>query len=219
MSKTEERKKSGIKFNHAGLAAFSAWDLEGAIKSFKKAVKNDPNNPDYHLNLVKAYARNGSYDEVMTSLGHYLRVETESDIAERYEMLFSTGLDPVESLLIESMQAMEFPMQQVGKAIQLWLEYRISYGRRPLRTPKPGIWAAALTYSIVKVNSIEIKKSELAKIYQVSVKSLTEKYNDLVTLLDIMPADYRYFTGETNPLDKLIEAAQLLDDLDKQFKD
>ena len=219
MSITDERKKSGIKYNQAGLAAFSAWNMEESIQAFQKAVKNDPQNPDYHLNLVKAYARNGSYDMVMTSLGHYLRVETESEIADRYEMLFSTGLDPVESLLIESMQAMEFPMQQVGKAIQLWLEYRISFGRRPLRTPKPAVWAAALTYAIVKVNSINIKKNELAKIYQVPLKSLTEKYNDLVTLLDIMPADYRYFTGEINPLDKLIEAAQLLEDLDKQFKD
>jgi len=33
-----------------------------------------------------------------------------------------------------------------------------------------------------------------------------------------MAADYRYFTGEKNPLDKLVEAAQLLEDLDKKFK-
>ncbi len=219
MATKEERKKNGIKFNQAGLAAFSAWNMSEAVTAFQKAVKNDPKNPDYHLNLVKAHARNGNYDEVMDCLGHYLQVETESEIADRYELLFSTGLDEVESLLIESMQAMEFPMQQVGKAIQMWLEYRISYGRRPLRIPKPAIWAAALTYAIVKVNSIDIKKEELAKIYKISARSLTEKYNDLVTLLDILPADYRYFTGETNPLDKLLEAAQLLEDLDKQFKD
>lgn len=215
----EERKKSGIKRNHDGLEAFSAWEIEEAIALFQKAIKDDPKNPDYYLNLVRAYARNGNYEEVMQTLGQYLRVETEPEIAARYEQLFSTALDPVEKVLIESLQKMEFPVQQIGKGIQLWLEYRISSGRRPLRIPKPNIWAAALAYTIVKVNSIDIKKHELATIYQVSEKALTEKYNDIVTLLDIMPADYRYFTGDENPLDKLIEAAQILEDLDKQFKD
>lgn len=218
MATKEERKQSGIRQNQDGLAAFSAWNLDEAIASFSKAIRNDPKNPDYYLNLVRAYARNGNYDEVMETLGAYLQVEQEQEIADRYEKLFSSALDPVEEKLIESMKMMEFPMQQIGKGIQLWLEYRISLGRRPLRIQKPAIWAAAITYAIVKVNGIDIKREELATIYGVSARGLNEKYNDLVALLDIMPADYRYFTGNDNPLDKLIEAAQLLEDLDEQFK-
>jgi hypothetical protein len=34
-----------------------------------------------------------------------------------------------------------------------------------------------------------------------------------------MPADYRYFTGEDNPLDKLVEAAQMLDELEMRFRE
>ncbi|MCP4358102.1 MAG: hypothetical protein GY796_08830 [Chloroflexi bacterium] len=41
----------------------------------------------------------------------------------------------------------------------------------------------------------------------------------LVHTLDLMPADYRYFTGEENPLDKLVEATQLLEELERQFQD
>jgi len=40
-----------------------------------------------------------------------------------------------------------------------------------------------------------------------------------VQTLDLMPADYRYFTGEKNPLDKLVEAARLLEELDRNFQD
>jgi hypothetical protein len=33
-----------------------------------------------------------------------------------------------------------------------------------------------------------------------------------------MPADYRYFAGENNPVDKLVEAARMLEDLDNKFQ-
>lgn len=209
--------EKGIKHNQEGEAAYAAWKLGQAIDSFSKAVKADPGNPEYHLNLVKAYARNGDYDEVMSRLGDYLHVEPETSIAERYEWLFSTALDDVEAVLIETMNKMEFPVPQIGKGLHMWFEFRICYGRRPFRAPKPALWAAAVTYAVVKVNFIDIKKHELATIYQITPRALTEKYTVLLDVLDIMPADYRYFVGENNPLDKLIEAAQLLDSLEQKF--
>jgi hypothetical protein len=33
-----------------------------------------------------------------------------------------------------------------------------------------------------------------------------------------MPADYRYYSGDENPLDKLVEAAQLLDEIYEDFQ-
>lgn len=211
--------EKAIKLNQEGEAAYAAWKLDQAIDHFTKAVKSDPANPEYHLNLVKAYARNGDYDEVMSRLGNYLHVEPETSIAERYEWLFSTALDSVEEVLIETMDKMEFPVPQIGKGLHMWFEFRICYGRRPFRTTKPEIWAAAVTYAIVKVNFLDIKKHELATIYGVTPRALTEKYTILLDILDVMPADYRYFVGENNPLDKLIEAAQLLDSLEQQFKE
>jgi hypothetical protein len=46
-----------------------------------------------------------------------------------------------------------------------------------------------------------------------------ERYKALVTTLDLMPGDYRYFTGDENPLDKLADAAQALDDIYNQFRE
>jgi len=34
-----------------------------------------------------------------------------------------------------------------------------------------------------------------------------------------MPCDYRYFTGLQNPLDKLVEAAELLEQLEERFNE
>jgi hypothetical protein len=41
---------------------------------------------------------------------------------------------------------------------------------------------------------------------------------DLVKTLDVMPCDYRYFRGDQNPLDKLVEAAAMLEELEERFR-
>jgi tetratricopeptide (TPR) repeat protein len=205
--------------NKAGLAFFSAWEIERSIGAFKAATSADPDNPEYHLNLARAYARGGDYAQAMHSLGEYLRSETQDDVAARYERLFSSALDDVEASLTEVMPRLDMPMQQIGKAIQMWLEYRITIGRRPLHVPQPEQWAAALTYAIAKVNLAGPKLARVADAYQVNERSVKEKFDEVVKTLDLMPADYRYFTGEENPLDKLVEAAQRLEELDRQFRE
>jgi len=40
----------------------------------------------------------------------------------------------------------------------------------------------------------------------------------LVKTLDVMPCDYRYFRGDQNPLDKLVEAASMLEELEERFR-
>lgn len=203
--------------NENGLRYFGQWEMEKAIESFVGATTDDPDNAEYHLNLARAYARSGNYQEAMRSLGEYLRTETDEHVAARYERLFSSALDSVEEVLIEKMRDLEMPLPQVGKGIQMWLEYRITLGRKPLQVQKPELWAAALTYAVAKINLVEIGKQQIMDTYGVSERGLREKYRELVSTLDLMPADYRYFTGEENPLDKLVEAAQLLEDIYGRF--
>ncbi len=155
----------------------------------------------------------------MNSLGTYLHNETMEEVADRFEQLFSSALDNVETRLIDDMPKLDMSVQQIGKAIQMWLEYRIAFGRRPLRIPKPELWAAAITYAIGKVDLRQIKRAEVAAVFNIQERSLKKKYDELISTLDIMPADYRYFTGDENPLDKLVEAAQMLEELDRQFQE
>ncbi|MCI0397521.1 MAG: tetratricopeptide repeat protein [Chloroflexi bacterium] len=209
----------GAEHNELGLKHYAEWQIDDAVAAFQKAITTDSKNPEYHLNLARAYARGGKYPEAMRSLGNYLHNETDENVAARYERLFSTALDEVETILIERMRQMEMPIQQIGKAIQMWLEYRITAGRKLLRIPKPELWAAALAYATCKINFVEKSRAEVAGVFGVSERSLKEKYDELRQSLDLMPADYRYFTGEENPLDKLMEAAQLLDQIYRSFQE
>lgn len=204
--------------NEEGLKYYESWEMDKAVSAFKSATKTDPQNPEYHLNLARAYARASDYQQAISALGNYLRYETDENVSARYERLFSSALDDVETRMIDTMKKMDVPIQLIGKGIQMWLEYRITMGRRPLNTPEPQVWAAALTYAVIKVNFAEVKRADVASAYQVSENSLQQKYNELIGVLDLMPADYRYFAGEKNPLDKLVEAAQILEDLDRRFQ-
>lgn len=213
------RKKAAEKQNEAGLAYFNNWEIEEAIAAFQAAVADDPDNPEYLLNLARVFARSGDYEQAMLALGRYLQAETAGDVAARFERLFSSSLDEVETLLIEAMRRLDFSIAQIGKGIQMWLEFRIMLGRRPFRVPKPELWAAAITYAVVKVNFINLRRIDVADAYGVTERAVKEKYEEVVQTLDLMPADYRYFAGEQNPLDKLVEAARLLEELDRDFQE
>jgi len=214
---TKTNKKAEAK-NEEGLKLYNSWEIEGAIMAFREAVAADYDNPEYHLNLARAYARSSDYHQAITALGDYLRTEKDEAIAERYERMFSSALDNVETRLIEAMKKMGMTVQQIGKGIHMWLEFRIAYGRRPLIIKKPDTWAAALAYAIAKVNLLDIKRSQVLQTFKAEAADFEKVYAEIIETLDVMPADYRYFAGENNPLDKLVEAARVLEDLDEKFQ-
>jgi len=203
--------------NQEGLEAYAEWDIERAVKKFRAAIRAEPDEPDYHLNLARALSRSGDFDQALRALAEFLRLEPDSEISERFERLFASGLDEVEAILTEKMSEAGMPIEEIGSAMQMWLEYRIAIGRRPLPMRKPQTWAAALDYTVRKVNLRPVTQREVAESYGVSQQVLRTRFNDLVTTLDIMPCDYRYFAGDQNPLDKLVEAAELLEQLETRF--
>ncbi|MBN1318935.1 MAG: hypothetical protein JXA42_25865 [Anaerolineales bacterium] len=213
------QKRNASRLNKEGLEFYLAWELEHAVKKFQAASSNDPDNAEYHLNLARAFARGGDYESAIRALGNYIRTEPDQRLSERYEKLFASALDGVEEILIEKMRALNLDLKLVGAAIQMWLEYRISVGRQPLIIRKPQTWAAALDYTVRKINFRTVDRKELAKWYGIGDSTLLARHNDLVATLDVMPADYRYFTGENNPLDKLVEAAQMLEHLERRFQE
>jgi len=70
-----------------------------------------------------------------------------------------------------------------------------------------------------KVNFREITQREIGELYGISNNTLRSHFNELVETLDIMPCDYRYFRGDNNPLDKLVEAATMLERLTIEWRD
>jgi tetratricopeptide (TPR) repeat protein len=201
-----------------GQAALGTWDLEEAISHLRRAGKLDPQNADYPLGLARALVRSGDYDLGLRAVGEYIRLEEDSTLAERFERLFAQALDEVETVLTERMTAAGMRLEDIGAAIQMWLEFRITWGRQALSLRRPASWAGALDYTIRKINGHAVTVREVAEQYEVSESSLREHHQQLVETLDLMPCDYRYFTGEANPLDKLVEAAQMLEELETRFR-
>lgn len=206
------------KENALGLQHYERWDIEEAIKSFEETIRLYPENPEFHLNQARALARYGDFDAARRALGSYIRYEPDKDLAERFEQLFAEGMDEVETLVTQEMTKKKLPLEITGAAVQMWLEYRICLGRRPLVIRKPETWAAALDYTVRKVNFSELTQREIADLYGVSPSTVRAYHNDLIQTLDIMPCDYRYFRGEENPLDKLVEAAAMLEELEERFR-
>jgi tetratricopeptide (TPR) repeat protein len=206
------------KANALGLQQYERWEIEDAIESLNEAIQLSPEEPQYHLNLARALARYGDFDAAKRALGSYIRYEPDKDLAERFERLFGEGMDQVETLLTQQMARKGLPLEVVGAAVQMWLEYRVCLGRRPLIIRKPETWASALDYTIRKVNFAELSQREIADMYDVSSTTVRAYHNDLVQTLDIMPCDYRYFRGDENPLDKLVEAAAMLEELEERFR-
>ena len=211
--------REATELNEAALQLYGEWEIEEAILGFEKAVQRDPDNPDYHLNLARAHARASQFHRAMEALGEFLRTSTDEALSDRFEHMFSSAMDDVESTMIETMREKGLPVPTIGKAIQMWLEYRISLGRSALEMKKPAGWSAALHYAVEKVNLADIKLDPLAEAYGVKPQLVKTRYGSLVSTLDLMPGDYRYFTGEDNPLDKLADAAQALDDIYNQFRE
>ena len=206
------------KANVLGLQHYERWDIDQAIESLNEAIRLNPEEAEYHLNLARALARYGDFDAARRALGSYIRFEANKELAERFEQLFGEGMDEVETLVTQQMTRKEIPLEVVGAAVQMWMEYRICIGRRPLIIRKPETWASALDYTIRKINFAELTQREIAEQYSVSPSTVRAYHNDLVQALDIMPCDYRYFRGEENPLDKLVEAAAMLEELEERFR-
>jgi tetratricopeptide (TPR) repeat protein len=201
-----------------GLEAYKEWDIDQAIKCLQSATRLVPDEPDYQLHLARALARSGDFDQALHALAEFMRLEPDSPLANRFERLFASGMDKVELALTDKMTQAGMPLEEIGAAIQMWLEYQIALGRETLTVRKSDTWAAALDYTVRKVNLRPVKRQAIADLYGVSEEAIQGHHDDLIRTLDVMPCDYRYFKSPENPLDKLVEAAELLEQLETRFR-
>jgi tetratricopeptide (TPR) repeat protein len=216
---TSKDHRKALEHQEAGVQAYEAWNVDLAIQEFGAAVDIDSENPDYRLNLAQALARSGDYDQALRVLAEFIRLEPDSHLTERFEQLFASGMDDVEQVLTDKMTQAGMPVEEIGAALHMWLEYRVALGREQLIIRKAETWAAALDYIVRKVNLRPVRRYKLADLYGVSDSAVRDRHRDLIDTLDVMPCDYRYFTGDENPLDKLVEAAELLEELEARFRE
>ena len=92
MAKKKNPREAAQK-NREGLEHFKNWEIDQAVEAFTAATRAASDNPEYHLNLARAYARSSNYHQAMSALGDYLRTETDDKVAERFERMFSSALD------------------------------------------------------------------------------------------------------------------------------
>jgi hypothetical protein len=204
--------------NRTGLEHFDRWEMESAITLFQEATRLDDTEPEYHLNLARAQVRMGDYEMMMKALGDYIRTETDERLVNRFQTIFSNAFDEVETRLTTIMPQRGLRLEIIGAAIQMWLEYRVTVGKGHLDLSHPEEWAAGLDHTVRKVNFDEVPVTDIAAWYDTTETAVRSAHADLVEVLDIMPCDYRYYRGDDNPLDKLVEAALMLEDLERRFQ-
>lgn len=92
---------------------------------------------------IQAY-REWDVDQGLRVLAEFIRLEPDSHTTERFEQLFASGMDQVEEVVTDQMTRARMPVEEIGAALQMWLEYRIALGRDRLIIRKAETWAAAL---------------------------------------------------------------------------
>lgn len=202
-----------------GLDYYAHWDIERAIEALRSAIALNSREADYFLYLAQAYVRLGDYESMRRALGEFMHLESDPDLTDRFEMLFGNAMDDVETLFTHIMTQRDAPLEIIGAAIQMWVEFRVALGRKhiSLKGGEARAWAAALDYTIRKVNFHEVPIEYISRWYDVSSQVIRSRHAILVEILDVMPCDYRYFRGPENPLDKLVEAANMLEKLEERF--
>ncbi len=220
-SSQEKEAQEAREYNERGLQQYERWEMNEAINSFKRAIELSPQNPDYSLNIARALTRLGKYEEALRALAEFIYYESNEELVERFKQMFSNRMDEVERLLTHHMAEKGMPIEEIGAAVQMWFEFRIATGRKSIDAEGENSsgWAAAIDYTVRKVNFHKAILTELAELYEIEEMEIRERYEELVETLDIMPCDYRYFRRPKNPLDKLVEAAAMLEELEEKFRE
>lgn len=77
-----------------GVEMLNQGDPKGAIEYFKLACVDDPNDPDAHRELARAYAQTGDYAGAIEQLRIYLKMKPNADDAEQWKQAIK-ALEPL----------------------------------------------------------------------------------------------------------------------------
>ncbi|MFQ5578887.1 MAG: hypothetical protein ACE5G8_18060, partial [Anaerolineae bacterium] len=150
----QEAKEKAAQLCREGLENYRHWNIERAIEALEAATTLDSTQADYFLYLAQAYMRLSDYEAMRRALGRFIHLESDQTLVDRFEAFFGSAMDRVETCLTHVMAGHDIPLAVIGAAIQMWLEFRLATGRAPidLDGAQADVWAAALDYTVRKVN-------------------------------------------------------------------
>ena len=191
-----------------GWAVLCSGDLGAGEKMLRQAVSLDPTNVAAMGDVSAALIEQRRFNEAIEILSRAVRKHpTEKRLADMLAvakkfrdevgdrtLMFRPELagkyGSVEGLLRERMPEEGFHVDQIDNAIRLWRDYT---RRAQLKCASPSSWAAAVEYTISKVDGDGrvTQKYEAAK-YGISVSSVSTKFKRIWSALGAEGLGRRY---------------------------
>jgi Flp pilus assembly protein TadD, contains TPR repeats len=207
-----------------GWAKIISGDHEDGIKHVKKAVRLNRKNVYAYADLASYYLRANQFDRARKALSQgisavpdspfllrakavvertrrdYRRIkEEEKKTKLRIVKVKDPEFHKVRKSLLMGMSLSRYSKAQKTSAEKIWYDF---YRLRKLRVKRPEVWAAALEYTIIRLDLIEGRTQRgVARKYSVSESVLSSRFNDICRTLNIKVLDRRYTTGEDSLLD------------------
>jgi hypothetical protein len=160
--------------------------LDEAKELARAAVRSAPRNIE-HRELLEWLKRGAP----ATRLGRIHRKSVEGPGVNTIARVRRDDVrDPVAHLLARYMPEAGFSPEQVRCAHALWGDF---CSRRELRVTKPSVYAAAIEYAVAKVHTLPgVTQTRLGHRYGVTPASISGRYAEVRTALDLVPGDPRY---------------------------
>lgn len=202
-----------------GWAKFVSGQTGEGIKRLKKALDLDNKNVYAYADLASCYMKINRFNEARRILkegllkvpsdpfllrtqnavertgGEYKKVkEEEKRVKHRIDKIKNSEFHKVRKSLLRGMRLAGYSETQKKSAEKLWYDF---YKMRKLQIRRPESWAAALEYTIARLDLIEGETQKtVASKYGVSETIVSSRFNDICRTLDIRVFDKRYSAGE-----------------------
>ncbi|HEX3034399.1 MAG TPA: tetratricopeptide repeat protein [Thermodesulfobacteriota bacterium] len=216
-----------------GWARIICGDSEEGIKHVRKAIGLNRRNVYAYADLASYYLKLRQFGRAMRTIRSGLSQVPNNSFLLRAQILVERARrdykknkeqerktksriarvnDPqfqkVRRTLLRGMSLSRCNEDQKMSAQKIWYDF---HKLRKLKIKRPAVWAAALEYTIIRLNLVEGKtQKEVARRYGVSESVISYRFNDICRTLNIRVLDKRYATGEDSLLD--IFDSLLLDD-------
>ncbi len=202
-----------------GWLKFVSGQIEEGIKRLKKAIYVDDKNVYAYADLASCYMKINRFNEARRILkkglskvpgdpfllrtqsavertrGEHKKVkEEEKRVKHRIDKIKDSEFHKVRKSLLRGMRLAGYSETQKKSAEKLWYDF---YKMRKLQIRRPESWAAALEYTIARLDLIEGETQKtVASKYGVSETIVSSRFNDICRTLDIRVFDKRYSLGE-----------------------